>query len=161
MKAFKRLNAVPALLCTAIALSACTTMGSGTGAVSPGNEPVAFSWKSTDGGISGTMSARLDTAQTFSGPYQQITSDVRSDGFAPMWTGWDYGWNDWQAWRFPQPAFTTLYSGRVLANLQTADGQRMRCHFNLNHPAEGMASGGQGNCQLKGGRTVDALFPAA
>ena len=48
---------VAALICAAITLSACTTMGTGTGSVSPGGEPVKFSWKSTDGGITGTMSA--------------------------------------------------------------------------------------------------------
>jgi hypothetical protein len=34
----------------------------------------------------------------------------------------------------------------------------MRCHFHLNHPDEGMGSGGQGQCQLKSGRSVDAVF---
>jgi hypothetical protein len=159
-RAAARGAALTAALCAGIGLDACTTMGTGTGSVDPGNGPAAFSWKSTDGGISGTMSATLDRAQTFSGPYQQVTSDARTDGFAPMWAGWDYGWNDWQAWSFPEPAFTTVYSGRVLANLQAPDGQRMRCHFRLNHPADGMASGGQGQCQLKGGRSVDAVFPA-
>ena len=74
--------ALTALVCAGIGVSACTTMGTGTGSVDPGNEPAAFSWKSTDGGISGTMSATLDRAQTFSGPYQQVTSDVGTDGFA-------------------------------------------------------------------------------
>ena len=38
--------ALTALLCTGIALSACTTMGTGSGSVSPGGEAVKFSWKS-------------------------------------------------------------------------------------------------------------------
>jgi hypothetical protein len=68
-----------ALLCAA-GLSACTTMGTGTGSVSPGNAPVRFS------------------------------------------------------------------------------GQDMRCRFDLNDPVEGMSSGGQGKCELKGGPSVDAVF---
>jgi hypothetical protein len=162
MKTAGRFTAAPLLLCAAVALSACTTMGSGTGSVSPGNEPVAFSWKSTDGGISGTMSAVLDNAQTFSGPYHQITRDVSVNELAPMWSGWDYGWSDWDYWGpFPQAGFATEYSGRVMANLQAADGQRLRCRFSLNHPIDGMGGGGQGKCQLQGGRSVDAVFPAA
>jgi hypothetical protein len=160
MHTSKRFIAVPAL-CAALALGACTTMGTGTGSVSPGNEPVKFSWKSTDGGISGTMSAALDNAQTFSGPYHQITKEARVDDLDPMWSGWQYGWNDWAGWEPYSINFATVYSGRVMANLQAADGQHMRCRFNLNHPADGMGGGGQGACQLKSGRSVDAVFPAA
>ena len=162
MKASRRFTAAPALLCAAVALSACTTMGTGTGSVSPSNEPVTFSWKSTDGGVSGTLSAALKDGQTFSGPYLQVTSTTQSQAFDPLWTGWEYGWGDWGGFGpFPDTAFTTHYSGRVMANLQTADGQHMRCHFHLNHPFEGMGGGGQGQCQLKGGRSVDAVFPTS
>jgi hypothetical protein len=148
------LDAMKALLplCAAIALAACTTIGTGNGSVSPGGEPVAFAWKSKGGGTTGTMSATLPEGQTFSGPYLQVTSEARSDDFAPLWSGWRHGWDDW-------PAFATVYSGRVMANLQAADGQRMRCHFYLNEPFKGMAGGGQGQCQLASGRSVDAVFP--
>jgi hypothetical protein len=159
------------LLCAGIALSACTTMGNGTGSVSPGNEAVQFSWKSTDGGVSGTMDAALKDGQTFSGPYLQVTSTTRSQAFDPMWSGWEHGWGEFGGFgefgglggfgSFPDTTFTTHYSGRVMANLQAADGQRMRCHFHLNHPDEGMGGGGQGQCQLKSGRSVDAVFPPA
>jgi hypothetical protein len=153
--------ALTALLCAGIALSACTTMGTGTGSVTPGDAPVKFSWESTDGGSSGTMSATLAGGKAFSGPYLQITREARSVDFDPLWNGWDNGWPDWGFGAFPQDAFTTVYSDRVMANLQAADGQRMRCHFHLNHPIDGMGGGGQGQCQLKGGRSVDAVFPRA
>jgi hypothetical protein len=150
-----------ALLCAGIALSACTTMGIGTGSVTPGNTPVKFAWKSTDGGNSGTMSATLAGGNSFSGTYLQVTSDAHSVDFNPLWTGWNYGWGDWGFGdRFPQDEFTTVYSDRVMANLQSADGERMRCRFHLNHPIDGMTGGGQGECQLKGGHSVDAVFPA-
>ena len=152
------------LLCAGIALSACTTMGNGTGSVSPGGEAVQFSWKSTDGGVSGSMSAALKDGQSFSGPYLQVTSTTQSQDFEPMWSGWEHGWGGWGGFgggfggfgSFPET--TTHYSGRVMANLQAADGQHMRCHFHLNHPDAGMG-GGQGQCQLKSGRSVDAVFP--
>lgn len=153
--------ALSALLCAGVALSACTTTGTGTGSVSPSGAPVAFAWKSTDGGITGTMSATVTNGETYTGPYLQITKQVQSDDFGPMWTGWDPYWNDWSGWgAFPEFGFATVYSGRVMANLQDASGQRMRCRFHLNTPTDGMAGGGQGECQLKSGRSVEAVFPA-
>jgi hypothetical protein len=108
------------------------------------------------------MSAALKDGQTFSGPYLQVTSTTQSQAFEPLWTGWDYGWGGWGGFGpFPDTAFTTHYSGRVMANLQAADGQHMRCHFHLNHPSDGMGGGGQGQCQLKGGRSVDVVFPTS
>ena len=152
-----------AVVCAGVALGACTTMGNGTGTVSPGGEAVQFSWKSTDGGVSGTMSAALNDGQTFSGPYLQVTSTTQSQDFQPMWSGWEFGWHGWNGMGpfgpFPETTSTTHYSGRVMANLQAADGQHMRCHFQLNHPDAGMGGGGQGQCQLKSGRSVDAVFP--
>jgi hypothetical protein len=136
-------------------------MGTGTGSVTPGDAPVKFAWKSTDGGNSGTMSATLAGGKTFSGPYLQVTTDASTVDFAPMWAGWDDGWGGWGLGGFPQSAYTTQYSDRVMANLQASDGQRMRCHFHLNHPIDGMSGGGQGQCQLKSGRSVDAVFPPA
>jgi hypothetical protein len=140
-----------------IALSACTTMGAGTGSVSPGDAPVKFSWKSTDGGTSGTMSATLADGQTFSGPYLEGTSQARTQNWDPFWAEWQRGIDDWDPFPF---ATTTLYSGRVMATLQDPTGQRMRCQFELNAPAAGMPGGGQGTCKLKSGRSVDAVFPA-
>jgi hypothetical protein len=155
---------VPALLCAGIALSGCTSLGTGSGSVSPGGTPVAFAWKSTDGGTAGTMSATLAGGQTFSGPYLQITREASNVDFDPMWSGWSYGWNDWDGWGpyrgpFGEPAFVTEYSDHVIANLQSADGQRMRCRFNLTTPVDGMTGGGQGKCQLGNGRSVQAEFP--
>jgi len=152
--------ALSALLCAAIALSACTTVGTGSGSVSPGGAPVTFAWKSTDGGTSGTMSATLADGQAFSGPYLQITHEVRREDFDPLRAGWDHGWNKWGGgWGpFPEAGFSTEYSGRVMANLQGSDAQRMRCRFHLNNAVEGMGGGGQGECQFSGGRTVAAVF---
>ena len=50
---------------------------------------------------------------------------------------------------------------KVLANLVAADGQHMRCNFQLVHPSDGMASGGRGQCQLPQGNTIDTTFPKA
>src|SRR5712664_1146757 len=114
--AARRGGALCALLCGTVALGACTTMGSGTGSVSPGGAPVNFAWKSTDGGTTGSMSATLGDGKSFSGSYLEITRKARNEDFNPMWTGWQFGWNDWGAWGpFPQAGYSTLYSGRVVA----------------------------------------------
>ena len=150
--------AAAAALLTAVA---CTSMGSGTGSVSPGNAPVTFDWTSKDGGNTGTMSATVANGADFSGPFVQITSDIRTEALEPMWNGWRRGWNDW-GWRaFPETEFSTQYSGTVIANLKGPDSQLLRCRFQLNNPIAGMRGGGQGECQFSGGRTVDAVFPRA
>jgi hypothetical protein len=154
---------VIAALCVGLALGGCTTMGTGTGTLGAGNKPVNFAWKSSDGGTSGTMTATLSDGSVFTGPYLQVTSTARNDDFAPMWSGWNYGWPDWQ-WAgagMPITSFQTVYSGRVMANLQASDGKHLRCHFQLNNPSSGMQGGGQGQCQVQGGGTVDAVFPTA
>jgi len=155
------------LSAAALTLLACTSMGTGSGTIEPGDRPMTFSWRSTDGGISGTMSAAIGViptgdanADAFSGPFLQVTSSVRTDSFEPMWHGWQRGWNDWGYWgTYPESSFSTHYSGKVIANLTGPTGQLLRCRFHLNSPVAGMGGGGQGECQFNGGRTVTAVFP--
>jgi hypothetical protein len=141
----------------------CTTMGTGTGSTATGKNPVNFTWKSSDG-VSGSMNASLSNGKTYSGQFFQITSDTTVDNLGPLWAGWGgYGgrWGgDWGFWD-AGPEFVTHYSGRVVANLATADGGHMRCTFQLVHPQDGMAGGGTGQCQLPKGNTIDANFPKA
>lgn len=144
----------------AVSMLACTSMGVGSGSLSPDNTPVTFNWISKDGGNTGTMSAGLDNGVAFSGPFLQVTSTVRVDPLEPLWHGWRRGWADW-GYGDPASAFSTDYSGKVIANLQGPDDQRLRCRFRLNDPVGGMGSGGQGECQFNGGRTVQAVFPRA
>jgi hypothetical protein len=59
----------------------------------------------------------------------------------------------------PYAAYSTRYSGMVVADLKGPDSQQLRCRFHLNVPAAGMHGGGQGECQFTGGHTVDAVFP--
>jgi hypothetical protein len=142
----------------ALALGACTTMGTGSGSTSSGDTPVSFDWTSKDGGVSGTMSATIGNGIVFTGPYLEITQVAQSEAFYPMWAGWSPGWRDWS---YGLEGPTTTYSGKVVANLQGPDSQRMRCRFDLNDPVSGMGGGGQGKCQVAGGATVDAVFPHA
>ena len=149
-------------------LSACTVTGTGHGQLSGAvPEPVRFGWVSSDGGMSGTMTAVL-TQWTFVGRFFQITQQTRAESLTPLWQHWNHGWHDWPdasvPWTlrfpFPEVQFVTHYSGRVVATLDAPDGQRMRCRFHLVLPSRGMSSGGQGQCQLQDGRMVPAVFDA-
>ena len=148
------------VMLAALAATACTTMGSGTGETRGGGPEVHFDWKA-DGPIKGDMTAFVDGGGTYKGKLFQITSDTRVDDLGPLWAGWrGWGWGAWPFWD-AGPEFITHYSGRVVANLTDPDGDHMRCNFRLIHPSAGMAGGGQGKCQLSDGRTIDATFPAA
>jgi hypothetical protein len=154
------------LLLSMLFLTACTTVGTGGGQLS-GKEgaevPVAFNWTSTDGGMSGTMTAQLPGA-VFQGPFFQITQQTRGETLSPLWTHWHQGWNDWPYWSdpfpsmYPSPQFITHYSGKVVATLESSNNQRMRCRFHLVVPSRGMSGGGEGECQLSQGRVVRAVF---
>jgi hypothetical protein len=145
-------------------IAGCTTTGIGHGemtALGKPAEPVLFSWKSMDGGISGTIMAKLPDA-VYEGKFFQITHQTQSVTLAPMWNGWIEGWGDWPYWSHPYPyiatQFITYYSGQVVANLENNDAQHMRCRFHLANPASGMTGGGQGECQLSSGRSINATF---
>src|SRR5690349_16805518 len=139
------------------ALTACLLLGcaiqrsgAGTGTVEPTGERARFSWTSSDGGQTGTMTAVVRD-RAFSGPFFQIRQDVQQEALGPLWPGWSHGWYDWRYWgTFPAEQFTTVYSGKVVANLSSPDGGRLRCRFHLMNPAAGMAGGGQGECQVAG-----------
>lgn len=162
----KTARLVSMLLWLIFALAACTTTGIGGGQMSGAgaqDEPVTFSWKSTDGGISGTMTASLP-GMIFQGRFFQITEQTRAEVLNPLWLHWHSGWNDWPYWggpmapAFPTTQFITYYSGKVVATLESEGKQRMRCRFHLVDPVSGMSGGGEGECQLSEGRVVRAVF---
>ncbi len=158
--ATRRACALGMVFALALSLLACTSMGVGSGSLLTDNTPVSFSWTSTDGGNTGTLSAMVNSGAAFSGPFLQMTSTVRTEALDPIWRGWHRGWGDWAHGGIgPMNAFATIYSGQVIANLQGPAEQRLRCRFHLNDPAAGMSGGGQGECQFNDGRTVQAVFP--
>jgi hypothetical protein len=151
-------------LLASLTLAACQTQTAGTGAgnVRGTQKPVAFTWQSSDDD-SGSITATFGSGRVFKGSYFQITSDTRVDSLDPLWDGWGppYRRGDWRYWdREEESGFYKTYSGRVLANLQANDGERMRCRFNLISPSRGMAGGGEGRCQLsESSREINAEFP--
>jgi len=159
-------------------LCGCTTTGMGGGDITQKGkapEPVMFSWKSTDGGITGSMTATLPTS-TYQGRFVQITQQTQSQTLAPLWEGYPPGWGDWSYWGWaggmgpgmgmPPPMggvydavqFNTVYSGKVLANLKDLAGHQMRCRLHMLNPPQGMSGGGTGECQIQNGATFQANF---
>ncbi len=159
---------MPALALLGLGLAACTTTGTGGGQVAgPGGQsaPVAFSWISQDGGMSGSMTATL-AGTSYQGRFFQITQQTRAEVLMPLWSHWRRGWYDWPYWGdpmtsvYPATQFITRYSGKVVATLAAGADQNMRCRFHLVAPARGMSGGGEGECQMSDGRTVRADFAA-
>lgn len=159
---------VSILITLTLTLTACTTTGTGGGQVAAtgGQEqPVGFIWTSTDGGISGSMTAAMP-GQSFQGRFFQITQQTRSEVLTPLWVHWRHGWHDWPYWGhpfvapYPTTRFITHYSGKVVATLESTNNQRMRCRFHMVDPVRGMSGGGDGQCQLSDGRTIRASFSA-
>ena len=153
----------------AAAVSGCVAAGPIRGRLTePGKPavPVTLDYRSERFGENGTMKATMPDGERFNGRYLQVTSETSGDMLAPFWGGYGVAWDDWgadsesEAWveGGDVPTFTQNYSGKVIATLLGDRGHRMRCRFRLANPAEGMSSGGVGECQVSGGGRIDATF---
>lgn len=150
----KTITGVAACLLTWLGLTACTTIGTGRGELA--GEPVLFNWTSTDGAMTGAMTATV-AGQSWVGRFFQITQQSRVDAPMPLWhDGSDSG----VVWPlvFREAQFVTHFSGKVIASMEAPSGQHMHCRFHLVVPMRGMAAGGEGQCQLDDGRQVRANF---
>jgi len=152
------------LAISVLALAACETpngAGTGSGNVRGSQKPVAFTWEG-DGSHNGDITATFGTGRVFKGEYFQISHDTHTDRLDPLWDGWSgSSRNAWRYWNADSRAdFVRTYSGHVLANLHSEDGEYMRCRFTLISPQRGMAGGGEGRCQMsESGREINAEFP--
>ncbi len=158
------MNKIFLVMLATLALAACETQSAGTGSgnVRGSQKPVAFTWQS-EGDNTGDITATFGTGRVFKGTYFQVTRDSRVDRMEPLWDGWGrpYRRNAWRYWGPDTGSdFVKTYSGRVLANLHSEDGEHMRCRFTLISPQRGMAGGGEGRCQMsESGREINAEFP--
>lgn len=166
MRTSHRLRAAGLAIGAALLLGACTTVGMGGGDLTmkgKSEKPVLFSWKSDNGGISGSMTATLPGA-TYQGRFFQITRQTQRETLQPLWEGWPEGWSDWDYWGYGAygpydvTQFITRYTGKVVANLHTDAGKKLRCRLHLINPSRGMAGGGEGECQVSSGGTIHAMF---
>jgi hypothetical protein len=144
----------------ALGMVACQSAGTGSGQVRGTQKPVAFTWESRDS-VSGDMTATFGNGRVFKGKYIQITDRTKAEDLDVLWDGWgERNSGNWRHWsRGPDREFWKVYDGRVLANLHSSDGERMRCRFELNSEPRGMAGGGDGRCQVSdSGREIKAEF---
>jgi len=166
----------------ALALVACTSSGRFEGDVTapapraaPSSQPgppairhdrVEFTWESHDGGISGTMRARLPDGREYDGHFEEITETTTVSRMGGFYSGWYYGtwgapgyaWGGMWPYYGSAQDFITHYTGKVVALLAGSDGSRMRCHFQLTDGYEGMKAGGTGECQTSEGDRVTTWF---
>ena len=124
-----------AALALGIGLTAgCATIKTGSGFTLPGTTSVRFNWASA-GNVAGSMTATLANGETFKGRFFQTTSSL-TDELGPQGPTWhqegpyDLG---------PKLQYIAHYTGRVVADLSRADGEQMRCRFELIKPDDGMA----------------------
>jgi hypothetical protein len=162
MKPKRRLGLLAALAFSV----ACSSTGTAVGELeTPQGEEhaVTLTWKSdaldpARGRISGT----LPDGTHYSGRYFEVVKTAAADTYGPAWEGWSPYWPEWGApWHdgsveeWDWPTFVEIYTGRVIANLQSDDHkQRLRCRFTITEPFDGLRGGGTGDCQLSNGESV-------
>jgi hypothetical protein len=145
------------------AIVSCKSTGGGMGQSPTGEVKATFEWQQSDpssGTLKATVTKPGGAQETYEGKFYQITKDTVVSAITPLWSPWYSAWAGWPYWG-PEPndAFITHYTGHVVANLAAPGGERMRCQFRLIRPSEGMKGGGQGQCQLPSGQTINAEFP--
>jgi len=151
------------LLVAAVTVSGCKSTGTGSGESRTGDVKATFTWEQT-GPSQGTLHATVidpgGNTDIYDGKFYQVTRDSRIETLGGLWDPWYPTWGGWAFWGpTPSESFVQHYTGHVLANLSDAQGQRMRCQFQLLRAGEGMKGGGQGQCQLPSGKTITTEFP--
>lgn len=162
MRLFVALSPILGLL-LGIVVFGCKSTGEGMGESRNGDVKVSFTWEES-GPSSGVLRATVTTPsgeqEQYDGKFYQILKDTHVTTIAGLWDPWYPGWRGWPYWGpVPEDSFIAHYTGHVVANLSGPKGQRMRCQFRLLRSGQGMKGGGQGQCQLPSGQTIDAEFP--
>jgi hypothetical protein len=156
------------LSCALLVLAlGCHHAGSGVGelrAPVPGatgpqtRGPVTFHWDSDADPSIGRIEAALPDGRHFLGSYVQPRTSEWRDDYNLYWGAFTGPWGAARPWYVgPRSSFVTHYSGKALAHLEAPDRTRMRCEFTLFRPDQGLAGGGQGDCQLA---TNEEIFDA-
>ncbi len=167
----------PLGLVAGLCLAACTSQGGGTGvAQTPAvtttvgqvgavsattTNTTTFDWR-TDGTNAnrGTLSADVAGHETFRGNYLRVNTVSDAQDARPYFSGYyDEAWNAWEGWQpqYTEPRFYSHESGKAIAVLTNSEGERMRCRFQLESPAFGLAKGATGQCQLSTGELIDSI----
>lgn len=154
-----------------LAASACVTTGTASGQLKEPagkQEAVTLVWKSdATAPDRGKISGTLPDGKRYSGRYFEVIKSANAEVYGLAWEGWRPYWAGWRTpWYEPigdldWSGFVDVYTGRVIANLKTDSGARMRCRFTIEKPEQGLVGGGTGECQLSNGEAIDHVVLAA
>jgi hypothetical protein len=112
-----------------------------------------LAWKSDFADpTSGTIAGRMPDGTAYSGRYFQIVKQAVTQSMSAGWDGYPSTYSGWDGYG---DATATLYTGQVIANLQSGDGKRLKCNFVLAKPTEGLGGGGSGTCTTSDGQTIN------
>jgi hypothetical protein len=154
----------------------CATSGVGSGHVEMSGKPdegdrggeAVFTWRASADATRGTIEVALPDGRIFHGTFSQTSRAAVAEP-GSWWGDADPGHvggglhdgrsDRGYAWRYgattDHSGFVRHYSGRVVAQLDGPEGERMRCSFTLARPEEGPASGGVGVCQVSTGERIE------
>jgi hypothetical protein len=149
----------------ALALFACATTGIAVGELHEGDQvvkQVKFAWKAdADLPERGDIWGDMPDGKHYTGRYYEVAENVPEQVYSSAWGGAEPYWPDWPV-TSNKPAdktnwntFAATYTGRVIATMRGGnDGQVIRCRFMVNSPTTGLARGGNGECKLSDGSTI-------
>lgn len=140
--------------------SACASSGTTTATVVDRQGaaiPARMTWQTpSPTGAHGRLMVTLPDGETYVGAYQLV--DEPDAMTTALWSPWHEGWPEWPLpWEgaalpgdvdvADRDALVQRYVGLVIANLESRDGERMRCRFGLLQPSVGLAGGLDGDCR--------------
>jgi hypothetical protein len=142
-----------------LAAAGCVTEGTAIGEAETGGRDIGqttLSWKSDFADpTNGTIAGRLPDGTAYSGRYFQIVKQAVTQSMTVDWDGYPSAYSGWNGYG---DSTATLYTGEVIANLQSTDGKRLKCNFVLAKPTEGLAGGGSGSCTTSDGQTINDVI---
>ena len=149
MKKQQKLLGIAFVLLLSIGLLAACS-GTMKGVVQQGGESVNFQFEDTGFGY-GKLRTTLPDGETFEGKFAEEASSGYITGFNATGTG---------ATIMRGSTFEAVesYSGNIEAILFGNKGHTMRCKFRSDISLMGLASGGEGRCQVSDGRVIDVQF---
>jgi hypothetical protein len=157
----------------ALAASACATSGIAVGDLHDGNSQnpqlVKFVWKAdAHSPERGSIWSDMPDGKHYAGRYYEVMENVPEQVYAGAWGGAEPYWPDWPVvspkasdkanWN----TFAAAYTGLAIATLTaTAGDQVIRCRFNVKSPTAGLVRGGNGECKLSDGSTIQNVVLGA
>lgn len=129
-------------------LLGCHHAGTGVGTARATLAQAELAWSSGFDASNGELAVTIAGGARYRGPFTQIRAILESNTLGTYFVGWSCP--DWarDPWYGGLPARVAgVNSGRVVAQLESANGERLRCRLELRDPEAGMTGGALGECQ--------------